>query len=158
MITNHHISKEEHHQWLKNLKTKKNAKVWIIKYGDKPIGLAYLSNIDYKKKSTEWGFYIADESARGKGIGSTTLYKLMEYIFDTLQFQTMTTLVFENNPVALKMYEKFGFKKDMNNVFQIERNGRKIAVYNMWFSKDDWVLINRKYKNIYNISVGMLDR
>ena len=157
MYTNHYITKEEHYQWLEKLKTKTTAKAWIIRFNGNPIGLVSLSNIDFKKKTTEWGFYIADESLRGKGIGSVTLYKLVEYVFDTLHFQMMTTLVLENNSVAMKMYEKFGFKKDIKNVFQIERNGKKIAVFTMWISKDDWNHINRKFKNIYNITLGTLN-
>ncbi len=157
MFTNHYITKEEHHQWIEKLKTKTTAKAWIIRFNNNPVGVVSLSNIDFKKKTTEWGFYIANESFRGKGIGSATLYRLMEYVFDTLHLQTMTTMVLENNPVAVKMYEKFGFKKDTNNIHQIERNGKKITVFNMRFSRVNWPLIKRKYKNTYTITVRKPD-
>ena len=65
-----------------------------------------MSDIDYKNKSTEWGFYIADESTRGKGVGSAELYKLMEYVFDEMNFKKMHTKVLNNNSTALKLYEK----------------------------------------------------
>ncbi|HVQ01208.1 MAG TPA: UDP-4-amino-4,6-dideoxy-N-acetyl-beta-L-altrosamine N-acetyltransferase [Candidatus Thermoplasmatota archaeon] len=146
MITNHHISKKEHHQWLTNLKTKKNAKVWIIKYRDTPIGLAYLTHIDYEKKSTGWGFYIADESVRGKGVGSTTLCRLMEYVFETLRFQTMHTQVLENNTIAMHLYEKFGFTKDETKTESLERNGVRLGIFYMVISKETWMSIHNTLK------------
>lgn len=146
MITNHYISKEEHHRWLTNLKTKKYAKVWVIKYRDNPIGLAYLTNIDYEKKSTEWGFYIADESVRGKGIGSTTLYKLMEYVFETLRFQKMNTQVLETNTIALKLYEKFGFTKDERKKKFLNREGVRLNIIYMTILHEKWKSIHATLK------------
>ena len=142
MYTNHYITKTEHGKWMESLKTKNTAKAWIIKYDDKLIGLVYLSNIDYKNKTTDWGFYIADESARGKGVGSAALYKLMEYVFD--EMNKMHTKVLENNLIAIKLYEKFGFKKDDASGLQLERDEKKIAVFKMWICKDDWNHVKEK--------------
>jgi UDP-4-amino-4,6-dideoxy-N-acetyl-beta-L-altrosamine N-acetyltransferase len=138
MYTNHHITKTEHEKWIENLKTKNIARAWIIKYDGKPVGLVYLSNIDYKNKTTDWGFYIADESSKGKGVGSAALYKLMEYVFDEMNFDKMHTKVLENNPIAIKLYEKFGFKKDDASGLQLERDEKKIAVFKMSICKDEW--------------------
>jgi UDP-4-amino-4,6-dideoxy-N-acetyl-beta-L-altrosamine N-acetyltransferase len=153
MYTNHYITKEEHRQWIEKLKTTTTMKAWIIRIDENPVGVVSLTHMDFKNKTTEWGFYIADESFRGKGIGSITLYKLMEYVFETLRFQKMTTMVLENNTIAKRMYEKFGFKKDMNNVLQIKRNRKKILIFTMWVSKDVWSCIKRKYKNLDTITL-----
>jgi len=144
MYTNHHISEEEHQKWIENLRGKNTAKAWIIKYNKKPVGLASLSNIDYGNKTTDWGLYIANKSIRGKGLGSAALYKLMEYVFNEMNFNKMHTKVLENNLIAIKLYEKFGFKKDNASSMKIERDGKKIAVNTMSISKDDWDHVKEK--------------
>ncbi len=138
MFTNHHINKEEHQRWIEKLKTSDTGKAWVIKYDGKPIGLVQLSNIDYINKTTEWGFYIADDSVRGKGIGATSLYKLIEFIFDEMKFEKMRTMVLENNPVALELYKKFGFKKEGELEEKLERNEKQIDVLLMSLHKDEW--------------------
>ena len=146
MYTNHHISKEEHQKWVKKLQTNDTVKAWIIKYNGKPVGLSSLSDIDYKNKSTEWGFYIADESTRGKGVGSAALYKLMEYVFDEMNFEKMHTKVLDNNPTALKLYEKFGFKKERELDEKLERDGKQINVFIMSIFNNRWKKLKGEIK------------
>jgi len=148
MYTNHHITKEEHKKWIEKLINDDTAKAWIIKYNEKPVGLVSLSNIDYKNKSTEWGFYLADESVRGKGIGSVALYKLIEYVFEKMNFDKMKTMVLENNFVALKLYEKFGFKREGKLKEKLVRDGKQIDVFLMELLKEDWEITKEKIKNI----------
>ena len=135
MYTNHQINREEHMNWINKLKTNNTAKAWIIKYDEKPIGLATLSDIDYQSKITDWGFYIANESYRGKGLGEKSLKKLMKIVFDEMKFKTMNTKVLDNNPVAMNLYEKLGFKKtDILNETLI-RDGEKVKIVSMSISK-----------------------
>jgi UDP-4-amino-4,6-dideoxy-N-acetyl-beta-L-altrosamine N-acetyltransferase len=154
MITNHHITKEEHQRWIEKLKTQNTTKAWIIRYSGKPVGIVSLPHIDYTKKTAEWGLYIADETVRGKGIGSTALYKLMEYVFEKLCFNTMTTFVLENNPVAIRMYEKFGFKRDQKTTQQIARDEKRITIYTMQISKKEWE--RRKEKIVHSPASDLL--
>jgi len=147
MYTNHHITKEEHQKWIEKLKTKKTAKAWIIKYNEKPVGLISLSNIDYNNKTTEWGFYIADDSVRGKGIGSASLYKLMEYVFDEMNFNEMHTKVLENNPKAMRLYEKFGFKSEGKLEEKIVRDGKHINVFLFGILNKEWKNTKKRLKN-----------
>lgn len=142
MYTNHSITKEEHQRWIKKLKTSDTGKAWIIKYDEKPIGLAQLSNIDYTNKTTEWGFYIADKSIRGRGVGSASLYKLIKYVFDEMKFNKMRTILLENNINAMKLYKKFGFKGEGKIEEKFNRNGKEINVILMGLIKDEWK--NRK--------------
>lgn len=143
MYTNHYIAKEEHQKWINKLKTDKTAKAWIIIYNRKPVGLASLSDIDYENKITDWGFYIADETMRGKGIGSAALYKLMSRVFDEMEFKKMKTMVLDNNKIAIKLYEKMVFKKEGKLKQQLERDGKLVNVIIMGISKEKWNDIKR---------------
>jgi UDP-4-amino-4,6-dideoxy-N-acetyl-beta-L-altrosamine N-acetyltransferase len=137
MYNDYIITKTEHHNWLKKLQTEDTNKAWLIKYEKKPVGLIYLSNIDKKNRITDWGFYIADESARGKGVGSKSLEKLINYVFDEMDFNTMQTKVLGNNPLAIKLYEKFGFKRDKSFKDNLLRDGKNIDVYLMSILKKE---------------------
>jgi UDP-4-amino-4,6-dideoxy-N-acetyl-beta-L-altrosamine N-acetyltransferase len=145
MMTNHDISPEEHRRWIENLKTKATAKAWAIRFDGRPIGLVSLTNINLEEKTAEWGFYIADESTRGKGIGSAVLYQLLEYAFETLKLRSLSTSVMENNPNALHLYEKFGFEIDPTEQQSLLREGRLIEVVTMELSRGTWV---RKRKSL----------
>jgi len=146
MHINHQISEEEHQNWIENLKNKNDSKAWIIIYKKKPVGLIQLSDIDYINKTAQWGFYIADETTRGKGVGSASLYKLMKYVFDEMNFNRMHTKVLKNNHVAIKLYEKFGFKKEGLLKQQLMRDGKYIDVILMGMLQEEWINMKEKLK------------
>ena len=143
MFTNHKISEEEHNRWIKNLRVKNDSKAWIIFIDEKPIGLVSLSDIDYERKETEWGFYIADEDFRGKGLGKTVLKKLMKMVFDDMGFEKMNTMVLDNNPVALHLYKKLGFRVLGNHNEKNVRDGEEVEIKIMSISKTTWVNMNQ---------------
>ena len=138
MYTNHHISKDEHDKWISKLKTKNTARAWVIKSDNKPIGLASLSDINYKNKTTEWGFYIADEKMRGKGIGTLILQKLMNIVFKDMKLNEMKTMVLGNNIVAIRLYEKMGFKKTSVLDEKLIRDDKSVEIIVMSIDKEKW--------------------
>ena len=148
MYTDHYITPEEHQKWLAKLKKEDTARAWIINYHGKPVGLAYLSNIDHKNKTTEWGFYIGDKRVRGKGIGSAALYNLIDYVFEDMKFNKMHTRVLENNPIAIKLYEKFGFIEEKRFKKQVVRDGENIKVRLMTIFCQDWEKQKEKLKGM----------
>jgi UDP-4-amino-4,6-dideoxy-N-acetyl-beta-L-altrosamine N-acetyltransferase len=139
MITNHDISPEEHRLWIENLRTKTTAKAWVIRFDGKPVGVVSLTNINFKEHTAEWGFYIAEESARGRGMGSKVLYQLLNYVFDTLRLQTLRTMVLGNNPLALSLYEKFGFRKLQTEPQSLRGETKTIDIFTMSISREEWV-------------------
>jgi len=138
MLQDHHISKEEHNNWIENLKTKKTAKAWVVKHENKAIGLASLSDIDFENKTTDWGFYIADKKLRGKGLGTATLNKLMKIAFDDMKLEVMKTKVLNNNQVAIDLYKKMGFKKVGKTDEKLIRDDETIDVIIMSINSKDW--------------------
>jgi RimJ/RimL family protein N-acetyltransferase len=65
----------------------------------------------------------------------------------------MTTFVLENNPVAIRMYEKFGFIKNQKTSQQLIRDKKQINVYTMQISKEEW---KRRKEKIPHISASDL--
>jgi len=133
MLTQHHISKEEHRRWLERLKDVKDAKFWVAFAGDTPIGAAYLNDIDYEASDSEWGFYIGEDGYRQKGLSRRILYRLLEEAFEKLGLQTLVTSVLTGNTRALGIYEKLNFKT-INRI--PSRAGNEIIL--LGFTSEDW--------------------
>jgi len=147
MYNDHYISKEEHNNWYKNLKSKQDAKFWIIYYHDTPIGIVNLSDIDYINKITNWGFYIGDKNYRGKGISKFILYHLMILVFEKMKFHKMYTTVLENNPIALNLYQKMGFKQEGLLKKHLLRGENYIDVYIMSIIDESWDNLKKDFMN-----------
>ncbi len=145
MINQEIISKEHHFRWIENLKKNKHIKFWLIFFDNKPIGAVYLTDIDYDKLSSYWGFYIGDIEYRGKGFGKKVLFKLLSMFFDEMKYQTLFTEVLSNNKAALNIYEKFMFKE-----IQDEASCYHSEIITLNFLKEDWDKNNVKIKNECN--------
>ncbi len=147
MYTNHFIPEDEHRNWQKSIKLRKDLKFWIIYYQDCPIGIVNLSDIDYNNRITNWGFYIGNEKYRGMGLSKLVLYHLMFFVFEKMEFHKMYTTVLENNLIALSLYEKMGFKQEGILKKHLLRDGTYIDVYIMSIFNEDWNNIKNNFKN-----------
>jgi len=112
MYTDHHISVEEHEHWFQKIVDNPRYKYWIIEHEGLDVGLVNLYDIDEKNKRCYWAFYIAEESARGKGIGSFVEYSVLNYVFENLEFHKLCCEVLGFNEPVVRMHERFGFKQE----------------------------------------------
>ena len=103
------FTKESHEYWLKNFVETGKVAQFIILLDDKGVGSVYLRDIDYDKKSAEYGIFIGEESARGKGVGTKSANLILEYAFGELKLEKIFLRVYKDNPGAIKSYEKAGF-------------------------------------------------
>lgn len=138
MIHDHIISKDEHKRWIERIRVGNTIKAWVIYYNKKSVGLMYLTDINWTDKITDWGLYIADKNVRGKGVGSEALLNLIKRVFIDMNFNMMKTLVLDNNDVAIKLYEKIGFKKQGDVKHKIIRDNREIDVYLMSMTQHEY--------------------
>lgn len=143
MINQHIINKEEHSIWLESLKHKNDWKFWIVFVDNIPVGSVYLQNIDYKKLTSEWGFYIGEDAYKGKGLGKCILFEFLKRFFEEMNFNILFTKVIYNNIAALNIYRKFRFKI-INDYFDKQRK-----VMLLKFTKKDWLKWKEMLKNEY---------
>ena len=147
MYSNHYISEEEHRNWYEGIKVKKDTKFWIIYYQALPVGIVNLSDIDFKNRITNWGFYIGDEKYRGMGLSKIILYHLMTYVFEKMEFHKMHTTVLGNNSIAKNLYEKMGFKQEGLLKKHLLRDEGYIDVFIMSILDEEWDIIKNNFKN-----------
>lgn len=76
---------------------------WIL------IGNAGFFNFDWRNRSAELGIMIGEKTCWNKGFGTETLRLLLRHGFATLNLHRIYLRVYENNPRAIRAYQKAGF-------------------------------------------------
>ena len=77
----------------------------------RPIGSVYFRDIDKDTLSAEYGIFIGEEDASGKGYGNDTVLLAIDYARDVLGLKKLILRVFKHNTPAFKSYEHAGFVK-----------------------------------------------
>ena len=131
------FTKESHEYWLKNFVETKKVAQFIILLDGKGVGSVYLRDIDPDERSAEYGIFIGEESARGKGVGTKSARLILEYAFCELKLEKIFLRVYKDNAGAVKSYEKAGFVSN-GKIENIEVNGEKREVIFMELEKKDF--------------------
>lgn len=129
------FTNEIHKHWMET-KVKNGEVVQYIILSAKdnsPIGSVYYRDIDMQNKSAEFGIFIGEDSARGKGLGTETTKLFTQYGLETLNLHRISLRVLDGNDGAYKAYEKAGFEKE--GVFR------------------DMVYLDGKYRNVIFMSI-----
>ncbi len=79
---------------------------------DKPLGSVYIRDIDLTHNKGEYGIFIGEEEARGKGVGTTAAKLMVEHAFEDMKLHRLYLRVFADNTQAIRSYEKAGFQKE----------------------------------------------
>lgn len=74
------------------------------------IGSVYLRDIDREKGEAEYGVFIGESDALGKGYGTQAAKRMLDYGFGKLGLKKIFLRLLEDNLRALKSYEKAGFQ------------------------------------------------
>ena len=130
------LTVEVHENWFKTRILTGDVKQFIIKDEEQNIdvGSTYLRDIDMKNKKAEFGIFIGEDSARGRGIGSESVKLTIKYAFEELKLHKVFLRVFANNIQAIKAYEKAGFEYEVT-------------------SKDDIILPSGEYQDIIFMAI-----
>lgn len=102
---------EGHTNWLNTMVKTGKVEQFIIwdKEENKPVGSVFLRDIDHENKKAEYGIFIGEDSARGKGIGTKAAKAIVQYGFNELHLHKIFLRVLADNVRAVKSYKKAGF-------------------------------------------------
>lgn len=108
------ISEFEHEEWIKNVATSKEYKVFMISEKEKnlDIGTIGLKNFDYLNSNVELFISIGNRNYLNGGYGADAVRTMTRYVFNRLNLHKVYLKVFESNKRAIRCYEKVGFKKE----------------------------------------------
>ncbi len=126
-------TKESLRVYLENVSQSRTDLMFAIidKKLDKHVGNAKLANINWVHRNAQFGIIIGDKEAWGKGFGSDACRLLVKYAFEKINLHKVWLIVYANNPVARKMYEKAGFREEGCQKEHVFSEGRFVDAYLM---------------------------
>ena len=108
------FTRESHENWIRTkVETGDVVQMIICEAGtDKPVGSVYVRDIDHTHHKAEYGIFIGEEAARGKGYGTATAKLMIRYCFEELKLHRLFLRVYADNIQAIRSYEKAGFERE----------------------------------------------
>ena len=135
MYRDHIITETEHYAWY--TKAMGSLTQFIIQADDEDVGFAQCSCVSQKDKRWTWGHYIAEPSARGKGVGKATEFLMTDYVF-SLGAHKVGIEVFAWNELPIAMHERFGYIREAHYKRHIFKDGKYHDVIGLWMTDDIW--------------------
>ena len=108
------FTREGHENWIRNMvETGKVVQMIICETkDDTPLGSVYIRDIDRRHNKAEYGIFIGEESARGRGVGTAAARLMLEYCFQEEKLHRVFLRAFASNARAIRSYEKAGFVRE----------------------------------------------
>ncbi|MBE5852429.1 MAG: GNAT family N-acetyltransferase [Lachnospiraceae bacterium] len=105
---------EGHRNWIETMvKTGKVIQFIICeKESSRPVGSVYFRDICKEHNKAEYGIFIGEDDAIGKGIGSEVCKLACEYGFRVENWHKIFLRAFSENMPAIRSYEKAGFVQE----------------------------------------------
>lgn len=131
------VSNSRQLEWIKNLSS--NELKFIIDVNDTGIGMASITNLDYKNSTASVNIKIKNSNDKGKGYGTRVIKLLINYCFNELNLNCLTANILEYNIASQKLFEKCGFIKDGILRSRIFKRGCYHNVYSYSLLRDEFL-------------------
>lgn len=108
------FTRKGHEEWMASMIETGKAIQFIIceKEGGKPVGSVYLRDIDRTHNQAEYGIFIGEETALGRGYGTQAASLMIKYAFEEEKLHKLKLRVLAENKRAIRSYEKAGFVRE----------------------------------------------
>ncbi len=108
------FTRESHENWIRTMVDTGKVVQFIICLGEGhvPVGSVYIRDIDRTHRKAEYGIFIGEEAARGRGVGTVAAKLMLEYCFGQEQLHKVFLRAFADNVRACRSYEKAGFVQE----------------------------------------------
>ena len=114
--------------------------------GWKLIGTCGYFGFDHRIRLAELGILIGEKNEWNKGYGTEVMQLLLRFGFDTLNLNRIWLRVYENNPRAVRAYEKAGFIEEGRQRQANYADGRYYDVIQMSALRDEWLTAHPEAK------------
>lgn len=137
MFSDDLITKEQHVNWLKSLKTDKKNSFYVIFYENEPVGVFSFNNMSKEHLVSSWGFYLRQDK-KMPAISLLIEEKIINYYFNNLGYHKLNCEVLETNPKIIKLHKHFGFQEEGCRRENIIKDKKRINVILLGLRKQDW--------------------
>jgi UDP-4-amino-4,6-dideoxy-N-acetyl-beta-L-altrosamine N-acetyltransferase len=111
MLDDRPIAESDHIAWLQARIDSPADRYWIIESDGRDVGLVHLDDVESGDGTASWGFYIGDPNARGCGVATAALTRVLEIAFDELHLSRVRAEVLDFNAPSLALHERLGFTR-----------------------------------------------
>ena len=73
-------------------------------FTDMPFGSVYIRDIDRVHNKAEYGFFIGEDDARGRGVGTAAARLMLRYCFEEEKLHRIYLRVYSDNLQAIRSY------------------------------------------------------
>lgn len=108
------FTEQSHREWIRTMvDTGRVVQMMICESKtDRAVGSVYIRDIDRTHHKGEYGIFIGEDAARGRGIGTAAARLMIRYAFGELGLHRLFLRVFADNMRAIRSYEKAGFARE----------------------------------------------
>lgn len=134
------VSLAETEQWFERILQDPTRRDFIVvlKEASAPVGYAGYASIDWVHRKAEPFIALGDREVWGKGLGTEIVHKLLDYGFNELGFNRQFGYMLTNNPGALKMDLRAGFKEEGLLKQDVFLHGRYIDRIMLGITRDEF--------------------
>ncbi|HYE42834.1 MAG TPA: GNAT family protein [Caulobacteraceae bacterium] len=129
---------DEHERWLDQFLANPDVRGWIIAVRGEPVGLLTLKGLAGCDQCAQWGWYIGEAGARGRGVGRAAQALGLDLAFGELGLNKVTAEVLADNEVALKAQASAGFRREGYLRQQALKDGRFRDVVLLAVLREEW--------------------
>ncbi|MBQ6734064.1 MAG: GNAT family N-acetyltransferase [Lachnospiraceae bacterium] len=110
------LTREAHEEWLRTRVQTGEVLQYIIcmPQGEakeaRPVGSVYLRDVNREERKAEFGIFIGEEDALGKGCGTRATRLILQHAFAELSLSCVYLRAYCDNRAALDSYLRAGFK------------------------------------------------
>lgn len=138
MYTSDPIPLDVHKRWFEAIQRDQSRKYWIAEVAGTPAGLANLVDIDLRNRRCTWAYYLAEPIARGKGVGSSIEFAVLDFVFHRLDLNKLWCEVLVENAAVIALHEVFGFTREAYFRQHIRKDDRFLDVVGLGMTAGDW--------------------
>ena len=104
------------------------------------LGFVRIEGIEWTHGTCNLKLAIGDPVDRRKGYGSESLQLSLRFVFNELNLYRVSVVVGEDNPQALKFFEKFGFVEEVRRRKALQRDGQTWDLIHLGILRDEWLV------------------
>ena len=101
-----------HQAWLDDFMADPDRAGWIIEENGRPCGFLMLKGVADSQQRAQWGWYIGEAAARGRGAGRAAQALGLDRAFFDFGLQKVWSEVLADNEAALKAQAAAGFRRE----------------------------------------------